>query len=372
MYCTTSRVSKIFAWILCGIFFLNNAQDTRSLMVSHQLYGTCEVSEPLLIDIIESPAFERLKHIHQYGVTYYIGACDYNFTRHEHSIGCFMIVRRFGGSVLEQAVALLHDVSHTVFSHVGDHIFADTHKTGYYSEAKDAYQDDMHCWYLQACGIGDILAHYGYSVEDVNHKTGKFLLFDRDAPKLCADRIEYNLSGGWYEHQLTKEQVLEILDALHFDDGHWYFNFTDVCAARRLADVSIFLNQKIFASDWNCFTYEMAARAIQRAVELGVITFDDVHFSIDDVVWKRLCACNDSIVQQYMYRVIQYKQSFELLLDDGHCDMFLQHKFRHIDPLVQVADKAFQRLSRIDDGFAKIVAYHASQIKRGHRIRIIS
>jgi hypothetical protein len=34
-------------------------------------YGAIEVDEPVLLELIESPAFQRLKLIHQYGVAYY-------------------------------------------------------------------------------------------------------------------------------------------------------------------------------------------------------------------------------------------------------------------------------------------------------------
>lgn len=35
-------------------------------------YGEIEVEEPILVELIHSLAFERLKHLHQYGVSYYI------------------------------------------------------------------------------------------------------------------------------------------------------------------------------------------------------------------------------------------------------------------------------------------------------------
>ena len=34
-------------------------------------YGEVEVEEPVLIELIHSPAVQRLKSIHQYGVAYY-------------------------------------------------------------------------------------------------------------------------------------------------------------------------------------------------------------------------------------------------------------------------------------------------------------
>ena len=46
-------------------------------------------------------------------------------TRYEHSVGVMLLARRVGGGLREQVAALLHDVSHTAFSHVIDHVFHD-------------------------------------------------------------------------------------------------------------------------------------------------------------------------------------------------------------------------------------------------------
>lgn len=34
-------------------------------------YGEIDVEEPVLIELIQSPAFQRLKWVRQYGVSYY-------------------------------------------------------------------------------------------------------------------------------------------------------------------------------------------------------------------------------------------------------------------------------------------------------------
>jgi HD superfamily phosphohydrolase len=85
-------------------------------------YGSSEVEEPVLLELIESPAFQRLKYIHQYGVAYYTTHSE-EYTRYDHSLGVFAILRAKNCSLEEQIAGLLHDVSHTTFSHAGDWIF---------------------------------------------------------------------------------------------------------------------------------------------------------------------------------------------------------------------------------------------------------
>src|SRR5690554_5599914 len=85
-------------------------------------YGLIDVEEPLLLELIEHPAFQRLKGVHQYGVSYYTTHKE-EYTRYDHSLGVFALLRAKGSPLKEQVAGLLHDVSHTAFSHVGDWIF---------------------------------------------------------------------------------------------------------------------------------------------------------------------------------------------------------------------------------------------------------
>lgn len=78
-------------------------------------YGPIEVNEPVLLELIKCPAFQRLKHIHQYGVAYYTTHQE-EYNRFDHSVGVFAILRKNGASLDQQISGLLHDVSHTVFS----------------------------------------------------------------------------------------------------------------------------------------------------------------------------------------------------------------------------------------------------------------
>ena len=60
-------------------------------------------------------------------------------TRYEHSVGVMLLVRRFGASLDEQIAALLHDVSHTAFSHVIDYVFNDHDHQSYHEEKKEQF-----------------------------------------------------------------------------------------------------------------------------------------------------------------------------------------------------------------------------------------
>lgn len=88
------------------------------ILVKDILYGNFIV-EPVLEALINSKAVQRLKNVHMAGPAYLTNSL-WNETRYEHSIGVMLLVRKLGGSIEEQAAALLHDVSHTASSHTVD------------------------------------------------------------------------------------------------------------------------------------------------------------------------------------------------------------------------------------------------------------
>lgn len=322
------------------------------------IFGSCTIEEPALIELIECPAMQRLKNIHQYGISYCLGAYK-PYSRFEHSLGVFYLVKKFGGTLQEQIAALLHDVSHTVFSHVGDHVFK------HYCH-KNSYQDNIHCWLIKQTEIPAILQKHGLSVEDIDHKKGNFSMLEQDIPDLCADRLEYILFGGLIEDQLTQQDINEIMAALKFENGCWFF--TDANAAQKCAQTSLYLTEHTFGSAWNFAVYEWAAKAVRRAVKIGLITLDDIHFSTDPVVWQLLFTSEDAKIQRLMNNLCNAKEHYKEVSADQKHDVAIKPKFRGIDPLVQT-ENGVQRLTKIDPSYANAYLKLQETLKVGCYLR---
>ena len=123
------------------------------------VYGTEEVTEPVLLELLKTPALERLKHIDQVGFFdgFFKGGTSY--TRYEHSVGCLMLLRRFNASLEEQIAGLIHDVSHSAFSHCIDYVLEEG------SQTEHSHQDNIFEEYVHSTTIPDILTRYGFDVE---------------------------------------------------------------------------------------------------------------------------------------------------------------------------------------------------------------
>ena len=331
---------------------------TKSITLE-TLYGTFEIDEPVILEILESAPFQRLKNVYQLGIWRY-AVKDDNFTRYDHSIGVFALVRKYGGSLKEQIAALLHDVSHTVFSHVGAFFFVSDAK------AMDKFQDDTHEWYLEHTGLAAILHKYGYTVEEILPKHPEFKRLEQDLPMLCADRIDYNIRGALWDNLITAEQAKNIVESLAFDNDTWYF--TDQQCARKIAETSCSMTSGIWGSAENFLTGQWLAKALKRAVQLDLITRNDVYFSTDTAVWKILCSSGDPELQKNIYQIEHCYDFF--VIDDQNFTEICYGKFRGINPLVKTED-GLQHLTDIDPEYAQIYNSTKEIITKGWKVRIL-
>src|SRR3989344_9365429 len=150
------------------------------MMIEDKIYGVFEIGEPVLIELINSEPIQRLKRVANSGVSAIV-LKNRGVSRYDHSLGVMILLRILGASIEEQVAGLLHDVSHTAFSHVIDHVFR---KKDY--DFHEEHQEEI----LNKGGIKGILKKYGFSLERVIDSKN-FGLLEREVPDLCADRIDY-------------------------------------------------------------------------------------------------------------------------------------------------------------------------------------
>ena len=311
------------------------------------VYGTYQVTEPVLIELIEHPMMQRLKKVRQYGVSHFVIKPE-EYNRYEHSIGVFLLLRRFGADLHEQIAGLLHDVSHTVFSHVGDWVFR--HRDG-----KDSYQDKIHDEFLIKSGLQEVLKKHGLSTREIHHKQNKFAMLEQRLPDLCADRIEYNLQGGLREGLITVDDLDQIVQDLSFCDGNWFF--TDPATAKKFAAISLYHTQHVWGSRDDLIVYMLMGKLLSYAVDIGYITLDEVHFGTDDLMRQHLHNASDDNIKRLLKDMKEPSAYYSFLADEGA--VRVSSKFRGVDPLVKVED-GFKRLTELDNEYER----HYDAIKR--------
>ncbi|MBS0630248.1 MAG: HD domain-containing protein [Verrucomicrobia bacterium] len=340
------------------LLFLIAIQITLFAKPIETFYGTIEVTEPVLIEVIESKPMQRLKGVHQYGVSYYTTHKE-EYSRYDHSLGVFTILRLKGASVHEQLAGLLHDVSHTIFSHVGDYAFNP-------SCPMESYQDDVHGWFLQKYGIAEILKKYDITIEQINPKSGKFLALEQELPNLCADRIDYNLQGSYFQGFLTKAEIKEILDDLQFVNGKWISSKPDLM--KKMVRFSLHMTKHCWGSADNFLMSKWLADVIHRAVHLGKISHDDIHFGEDKAIWEKLNEIPDGVIQNLFVKIFNAQEQYALVKKE-EADLTPKMKFRGFDPWIKQGDKIV-RLTELDPEFAKEFYQIKGEMEQGWSIKL--
>jgi uncharacterized protein len=306
-------------------------------MVTYEdsLYGPVQIEEPVLLELMQTAAVQRLRGVLQHGISGLIGITS-PVTRFDHSMGAMLLVRRLNGSVAEQIAALLHDVSHTAFSHVIDYVFGGHDSQSYHDQVKESY--------LAGTDVPAALARRGYDWR-VFLREEDFPLLEQPAPALCADRLDYSLRDSLELGLATAADVQFLLDHLVTHNGRMALNHLG--AARWLANTYLAADDASWANFREVGIYELAARAIRAGLDLGAIDESDL-WGTDAVAWAKLQAHPDPDLQRQL-ALVSAETTF--VWDEAQPTFRVSTKLRTLDPDVLTAD-GLRPLSALDTAFA--------------------
>lgn len=316
------------------------------MMMHYQdpIYGPVEISEPVLLDLLETRALQRLQGILQHGISGLVGV-TIPTTRLEHSLGAMLLVRRLGGSQSEQIAALVHDASHTAFSHVIDYVYDQHDSQGYHEQAKETY--------IAGTDLPDTLARHGYDWREIIDED-RYALLEQPAPALCADRLDYFLRDAV---PLNLAQVRQIEQAIeHLVVRNDRIAVDDIETARFLAYTFIAADDSSWSNFDEVGLYELTAQVIKAGLRAGEITEQDI-WSTDAELWAKLARSNDDEVQRWLPLV---SADTQFAWDEAHPNWWVSTKIRTLDPDVAL-NGAMQPLSALDLEFA---AYRQAYLER--------
>lgn len=228
-----------------------------------RVYGRVSIADPEILDLIGCATFERLKGVRQAGPS----ALAFPFkdvTRYEHSLGVFNLLRRLRAPRREQVAGLLHDISHTAFSHAVDFVFTSTEQD---------HHEQLKPLMLDRPDISRALAGLGYSPCDF-YDDSVYPLLEQPIPVLCADRLDYFLRDGLACDVVKPEFVKRILGCLAVVDHR--IVLTDVTVAHEATALFATMNRDWWASPVEAFIYNEFADALREGLRLGAIERDDL------------------------------------------------------------------------------------------------
>jgi hypothetical protein len=305
------------------------------------VYGSTEITEPVVLELMASPTMERLKGVDQTGHGKpYFGDSHYN--RYQHSVGVLLLLKKYNAPLEEQIAGLLHDVSHSAFSHSIDYVFDEG------SEAQHSYQDDILNDFVKNSDIPRILNRHGI---DVNYilDDDNFPLKEKKLPDLCADRIDYSLKSALAYHERDIASIQKMLSNLTVKDSQWVFR--DMESARSYAEIFKKLNSVYYASFLSAVMFRTTGDSIKYALEKGYITKDDLYTTDEIVINKMFSKRSDPKMTVLLDRM---DNKIKAVNDPENYESKVVCKSRAVDPLFLDSNR-LTRLSSVDNNWAKVV-----------------
>ncbi|WP_086444014.1 HD domain-containing protein [Candidatus Enterococcus lemimoniae] len=294
------------------------------MIVEDILYGSFEV-EDVLAALILSEEIQRLKDVHMAGPAFLINPA-WNETRYEHSIGVMLLIRKLGGTVAEQIAGLLHDVSHTAFSHVIDLAL---------SNKADNYHEQIKTALIERSTIPGLLNQYGFDHRQILFDDDQWGLLEQQAPLLCCDRIDYTLREVHRYFSVPLKEIQEFLGSITIIEGQIVLDSVD------WATWFIDQYQKVvidfFYDPRNICSYEWMAKAIQLGLENKEITWDDLLMT-DAAFLKKLKSSNSLQIRQLLDKM-NHSLKFSVCSSEDNYDIYQKKKIRFVDPLVKITNQ---------------------------------
>lgn len=285
------------------------------MIISDVIYGEFKVDK-VLEELILSKPVQRLKGIHQNGASYLMNE-KWNVTRLDHSVGVMLLIKKLGGSVEEQIAGLLHDVSHTAFSHVIDYVF---------DNKNESYHEEIFSSVVKNSEIPAILSKHGYNYEDILLDDSKWTLLERSAPELCADRVDYTLRDMYTYGYISLEEAQSFLADVIAVNGKMVLQNIEI--AEWFTETYYKEVIDFFMKPMNIYGNDMLAKTLKLALHKKVIHADD--FLIEDhELISKLQLCKDREVDTLLSKV---HPNVEVKEDRDDYDLYQKNKARLIDP----------------------------------------
>lgn len=320
---------------------------TPSYIPILQTYLQGEEFPEFINPFLQSRALQRLTDISQSCWTGYNQFLKYDISvsRLDHSVWVALIIWHFTHDIKQTLAWLFHDVSHTVFSHVGDFLLWDAEN----QESAEMYitkilQNDV--------VIMQELENLWIKLEEVDDYT-KYTIADNPGPKLSADRLEYSLWTPYAVGTRTLEEINTIFINLTVHKNETWedeIGFIDQQIAIDFALLSVENDESIYSSYESTVWQSFLAFILDNMIKENLLRMDELYTLQEKDVIERLKASpktkemREFFVKLNTYKIDRYPRKRDLFTCSS------KSKKRRIDPLTQTQDW-LQRVSAINNNF---------------------
>ncbi|MFC4402713.1 HD domain-containing protein [Gracilibacillus xinjiangensis] len=324
------------------------------MIISDGIYGAFEV-DSVLEEIILSEPIQRLKGIHQGGASYLVNR-KWNVTRYDHSIGVMLLIRKLGGTVEEQIAGLLHDVSHTAFSHIIDFVI---------ENKEEDYHEKIYSSVVENSEIPTILAKYNYNYEDILYDDTKWSLLEQPAPELCADRVDYTLRDMYVYGNISLDEVNRFLENLTVVKGKMYLQNIEIAEWF----VKTYYKEVIdfFMDPLNTYGYDILSKTLKLSLEKNLLNLNDFLGKDEELIIKIRSSEDKELVDL----LSKLDPNVQVKEDRENYHLHRKNKLRMIDPSV-FKDGELMPVSELSEKVRVMSNLAYEKATRGMYVRILS
>ncbi len=259
---------------------------TKRKIINDPVYdGFLSVDDPVILQVIEHPYFQRQRRIKQLGLTYlvYPGAMH---TRFSHMLGALNLMKRAldvlklkGVEISDEEcrgaklAILLHDIGHGPFSHTSERVLVDVPHEEITLLMMQRMREESGKWKVES-GV-DAQKALSMCIAIFSNTYHKHFLHQLVSSQLDMDRLDYlgrdSFFTGVSEGIVGTDRIISMLN-VHDDelviDEKGIYSVEKFIISRRLMYWQVYMHKTVIAAD------QLLLNILRRAKELNLSTFN--------------------------------------------------------------------------------------------------
>lgn len=310
------------------------------MIYKDRIYGEIEITESVILDLINCSTFQKLKGVDMWGYfePHFPGT---KFSRFEHSIGVYLLLKIYNAPIEEQIAGLIHDVSHSAFSHCIDYAL----DVG--SQKEHDHQDNIFNNFVKKSEIAEVLKKYNSDLKFILNDSN-FPLKENQLPDLCADRIDYSLRT--FKVLDENNNTKYFFNNLLVSDNNWIFkNFE---SAKKYAELFLYLNVNYWAGLPSALMFQTVGDYLKYSLSKNYITENDLYTTDTEVLLKIEPYLQEDEKLKLLFDRMNNKINYKNDKNDYDTKVFC--KSRIVDPFC-FHEGSIKRVSEIEPSWQEII-----------------
>lgn len=285
-------------------------------------------SAELLAALQATPTLQRLRRVSQAGAPSLFRSTR-TVTRYDHSAGVARLARQLGLPIDAQVAALLHDATHSAFSHTLDYLVGNS--------SEDTHENHAHRLLTDPTLAALLTAETLDAVVDAITAKPPWLR--------VLDAVDYTVRDLCRARLLDAAGARAVTEALTITEGGEVC-FATTGAAWSAVKLMALTNTTLYMDPPDLYRHAMLAELLAAGIERGVVSLDEIMTSDDDTALRRLRA--DRHLRDALVAFLSASPSN---LRERRDRQRITSKARLLDPPVRISPTTAVPLSEIDSGW---------------------